>query len=389
MRLAILGTRGIPARYGGFETFAEMIATSLAAFGVDVTVFCPAPSQRHDATYRGVTLKYVVSLRLRSLSETVWDVLCFWKARKGYDVVYMLGVGAGFAAWIPRLHGAAVWINPDGLEWKRKKWMWLQRMYLAAAEALSVRFATRIIADSEAIAEYLREKYEKEKKITTISYGAVIPARPPDRALITKWRLSLRSYYIVVCRLEPENHVLEIIEGFEASRSSRQLVIVGDIGKHTSYIQGLVRHQSNQVRFLGTIYDKDELSALRYYACAYVHGHSVGGTNPSLLEAMACSSLVMAHDNPFNREVLGACGLYWSTPRGVTAMINAVDELHVDADTRRKQAVEIIRCQYTWEQVTTAYADALQDLCFAGDGIVVNELHAKVLRQKQKLTGEH
>ena len=369
MRLAILGTRGIPAQYGGFETFAEQLATHLARRGISVTVFCPAAVSRPDAKYCGVTLKYVKSPRLGSFSETVWDVWCFWAARRGYDVVYMLGVGAGFAAWIPRIYGSEVWINSDGVEWKRKKWGWLQRAYLVAAEAVSVLFATKIIADAVAIAEYLRKRYPGLNKVSTIAYGADIPSIQPSLELLTNWRISPANYYLVVCRLEPENHVLEIVEGFERSKSGKQLVIVGDIERHDAYVQTLLHHRSERIRFVGAVYDKDKLNTLRLFACAYLHGHSVGGTNPSLLEAMACSSLVIAHDNQFNREVLGPCGLYWSTREGVASMVDAIDELRVNATRRKKMALKIVRNRYSWEKVSDAYLAILHE---ARHRVVVN-----------------
>jgi len=360
--LAILGTRGIPARYGGFETFAEQLASCLVQRGVSVTVFCPTASGKPDHTYLGATLRYVKSPRLGCFSETVWDVRCLWRARREFDVVYMLGVGAGFAAWIPRLYGATVWINTDGVEWKRRKWRWPQRAYLAVAEALSVLFATRIIADADSITKYLRERYPGLRKLSTIAYGADIPAHEPHRELLDKWELKAGTYYLVVCRLEPENHILEIVEGFKQSKSRKLLVIIGDIRNNNSYVQSLLRHQSEQILFLGTIYDQAVLRAFRSYACAYLHGHSVGGTNPSLLEAMACSSLVIAHDNAFNREVLGDCGLYWSTRQDVASMLDAVDESRVNARHRKKSAAEIIRSRYTWSQIANSYLAALEEV---------------------------
>jgi len=151
------------------------------------------------------------------------------------------------------------------------------------------------------------------------------------------------------------------MKGFEKSKSPRRLVILGNIENCNSYLQTVLRHKSNRILFLGTIYDKDKLNTLRYYARAYLHGHSVGGTNPSLLEAMACSNLIIAHDNPFNREVLGDSGLYWSTPEEVASIVDAVDELRVDAAYRKKMAVEIIRTRYSWERIADAYLSALQD----------------------------
>ncbi|MGB9031961.1 MAG: DUF1972 domain-containing protein [Acidobacteriaceae bacterium] len=358
--IAILGTRGIPARYGGFETFAEHLAARLADRGVDVTVFCPSASPKSSETYRGVTLRFVRFPNAGKYSEMIWDGRCYCVARRGYDVVYMLGLAGAYAAWVPRLFGTEVWVNTDGVEWKRTKFNWPQRAYLAVAEALSALFATRIIADAAAIATYLRRRYPGLKRISTIAYGADLPASRPDQSLIDKWNLQADGYYIVVCRLEPENHLREIIEGFEQSSSSLPLIILGGIENPNPYVQKLLEHSSARVRFIGTVYDKDVLAALRFYCRAYLHGHSVGGTNPSLLEAMACSNLIIAHDNPFNREVLQDFGLFFTTRADLAAAINAIDSAQVDIQQLRHQAHERIRASYQWSQVADNYLTLLK-----------------------------
>ena len=360
IELAILGTRGIPARYGGFETFAEQLATRLASRGVNVTVFCPAPLPKSDEMYRGVTLKFVKFPALGKYSEMFWDARCFCVARRRFDIVYMLGLGGAFAAWVPRLFGAAVWVNTDGIEWKRTKFTWPQRAYLAAAEALSVLFASRVMADADAIAEYLRRRYPGLRKVSTIAYGANVPAEEPNRKLIEEWDLQPGGYYIVVCRLEPENHLLEIVEGFELSDSSLPLVVLGNIENPNAYVRTLLAHGCGRVRFMGTVYDRKKLEALRYYAQGYIHGHSVGGTNPSLLEAMACSNLVIAHDNPFNREVLGDSGLYFATRSELASTVNAVDRNQVEADIRRQKAAQIVKSKYNWDQIASAYFELIE-----------------------------
>jgi glycosyltransferase involved in cell wall biosynthesis len=361
IRLAILGTRGIPAHYGGFETFAEQLATRLAKCGVEVTVFCPTRARQNDATFQGVTLRYVTTPPLRQFSELVWDVMCLWGARSDFDVVYMLGVGAGFAAWIPRIFGSAVWINSDGVEWKRAKWTLIQRAYLAVAEALSILFASRIVADAETIAEYLHKRYPRLKKVSTIAYGADVPSDRPSQQLLNDWNLRPNGYYLIVCRLEPENNVLEILQGFERAKSLLPLIILGSIENPSTYVRRLLENGSDRIRFAGTVYDRDQLNSLRHHARAYLHGHSVGGTNPSLLEAMACSNLVIAHDNPFNREVLGDSGLHWSTCEELTSIINAVDEFRVDIETRRQRAAEIIRSRYQWDHIADIYLESLRN----------------------------
>ena len=360
MNLAILGTRGIPARYGGFETFAEQLSTRLVGKGADVTVFCPSDSSRPDEQFQGVTLRFVTSPRAGAFTQILWDAKCFWAARRGFDVVYMLGVGASFAAWLPRLFGSAVWINSDGLEWKRSKWSIPQRAYLALAEALSVCFASRIIADSAAIARYLRSRYVSLKRVSTIAYGAEIPSPERDCSALGEWGLAPDEYYLVVCRLEPENHLSEIVEGFERSPAKLPLVILGNIENPNDYVQDLLARRSSKVRFLGTVYDSGKLASLRCNARGYFHGHSVGGTNPSLLEAMACSSLVIAHDNEFNREVLEDSGLYFTTSDTLAKLIASIDAGEVNVAALRQRAAEIIHRRYLWSQVTDAYFELLK-----------------------------
>ncbi|MGA8729421.1 MAG: DUF1972 domain-containing protein [Terracidiphilus sp.] len=360
LKLAILGTRGIPARYGGFETFAEELAVRLVSRGASVTVFCPAHSTKSDETYRGVTLRFVRFPALGKYSEMFWDAICFCKARRQFDVVYMLGLGGAFAAWVPRLFGAAVWINTDGIEWKRTKFTKPQRAYLALAEALSVLFATRIIADSAAIAAYLRERYPRLKRVSTIAYGAEFPSTEPDQKLIEEWDLLPDAYYIVVCRLEPENHVLEIVEGFGRSNSTLPLVVIGNVENPNAYVRRLLGYQSARVRFKGTVFDRKRLEALRFYARGYMHGHSVGGTNPSLLEAMACSNLVIAHDNPFNRETLGEFSIFFKTAAELTSAVNHIDAGKVDKSVLRIGARDRVGERYLWDQIAESYLALLR-----------------------------
>jgi glycosyltransferase involved in cell wall biosynthesis len=339
VKLAILGSRGIPARYGGYETFAEQLGIRLAQKGIQVTVFCPANSPKEDSLYQGVNLRYVVEPKIGAFTQIMWDVKCFCLARHEFDVVYMLGVGASFSAWIPRIFGTKVWINTDGLEWKRSKWNLLQRVYLWLAEAMAVLLATRVIS--------------------TIAYGAQIPASNPSLELLQPWSLNPDGYYVVVCRLEPENHVREIILGFEQSNSKVPLIILGNIREPNRYVQSLLELSSDRVRFIGTVYDADRLAALRFYSRGYIHGHSVGGTNPSLLEAMACGNLIIAHDNCFNREVLGDCGQYFRDSSGLCAIVNAVDKGQICRDEVRLCAVSRIQERYQWNQIADQYWELL------------------------------
>ena len=251
-KIAILGTRGIPAHYGGFETFAERLATRLAARGVDVTVFCPTPFPKDNERFHGVTLKFVRFPELGKYSEMVWDGRCFCEARRGYDVVYMLGLGGAYAAWV-RFFGAEVWVNTDGVGWERTKFNWPQRAYLAIAEALSVLFATRVIADSGAIAAYLRRRYPGLKRVSTIAYGADIPSERPHETLIEEWGLEPDGYYIIVCRLEPEITWLTmgVCSRTPHPDNSRQYRQPESLRPDTPARRG------DRIRFLGTVYNRE------------------------------------------------------------------------------------------------------------------------------------
>lgn len=360
MKIAILGTRGIPASHGGFETFAEEISTRLAAMGHDMTVVCPADAPRADDIYRGVRLTYIKLPKRGIFSQLLWDAKCFVLSSGRYDIAYMLGTGGAFTAWVPRLFGTAVWINTDGIEWKRTKWNIWGRAYVVLAEALSALFSTLVISDSRAIGDYLRQRYRGIARTHTIAYGAYPLEGEAGTEQLQQWDLQAGQYYIVVCRLEPENHVLEIVRGYEQSHSPYPLVILGNIENPNAHVRELLRHRSNKVRFAGTVYDQQRLVQLRFHARGYLHGHSVGGTNPSLLEAMACSNLVLAHDNVFNREVLGDSGMFFQTEKDLAVAIDAVDEGRIAVDRLRQAAYRRVCNCYRWEQIAEAYDRLIQ-----------------------------
>ena len=361
-RIAILGTRGIPARYGGFETFAEELAVRLAQRGHEVTVYCEKDTSHcGEANYQGVRLKYITAPSLGPLSIVWFDTCCMLKAVRCHDVLYLLGYGAGSFTWIPRLLGTPIWMNMDGLEWRRLKWPWYGKLYLRLNEWCAAKFTSVMIADAEGIRRHLRESYGESNTIAMIPYGAELIEIPPDSKYLTSLGLSPKNYYLVVCRLEPENHIREIIEGFNLADTHRELVIVGDIDTDTPYVRELKQLTGSQVRFIGTCYEKPKLRALRYYAYAYFHGHSVGGTNPSLLEAMGCANAVIAHDNRFNREVAADCAKYFTSPAEIPQIVSSL-ESGPDLETMRAIAKERIRTIYSWERITDLYEELFSKL---------------------------
>lgn len=363
MRLAILGTRGIPARYGGFETFAEKLAEGLAARGHDVAVYCEAGKAPIATECCGARLKYVAALALGPFTTIAYDAMCLWDARRDFDVVYMLGYGAAPFCVLPRLWGTEVWINPDGIEWARAKWNFFGRAYLRMMEWVSLRVASRMIADANAIAANLAARHGKLRACTTIAYGCEIVETIPKADLLSEWMLKPHAYYLLVCRLERENHVLEILKAFQRSKSSRKLVVVGNHNAKTKYVKQILEVRDSRIRMIGTVYDQKKLTALRAHAFAYVHGHSVGGTNPSLLEAMGCGNLVLAHDNPFNRETLGAGGKFFSDGDELTQAIKSVERLpQSELDELREAARRRARANYRWEDVIERYAELLEEM---------------------------
>jgi len=369
LRVAILGTKGIPANYGGFETFAEQLAVRLVARGHQVTVYAEsdggAPA---DTFHQGVRVRYRRRPHWGAASVLAYDCASLWDARRGYDLVYMLGYGAAWACWWPRVFGTPVWINVDGLEWARSKWGRVARAYLRCMEWLATKAATRLIADAQAISQRMRSVYPRSAPTSFIAYGAQeVRAQDVDPQALSAWGLAPGGYLLVVARPEPENHVLEIIQGYLLHGGSLPLVIVGSVTDATPYQRQLKALASERVRLLGGVYDTAKLHSLRVHAAAYLHGHSVGGTNPSLLEALACGSPVIAHDNPFNREVAQGVADYFQTPAQLAQCLQRLAaRSRDDLASLRQGARDIIASRYTWDGVTEAYEQLMLAECGAG-----------------------
>jgi len=364
LKVAILGSRGIPAKYGGFETFAEQIAIRLAASGVDVTVFCESDGTDDIAeTYSGVRLEHVRRRSLGPLSTVAFDAQCLWAARRRFDIVYMLGYGAAAFCLVPRLWGTHVWINMDGLEWARSKWSGIGRAYLRLMEWVAVKVASVVVADAEGIREDLVRRHGPIPNCKVLAYGTDTPDVHKLSAPNSESSgVQPGSYYLVVCRMEPENHVAEIVEGFLQAKTGRRLTIVGDVNLPTPYARKLREINEPRVVMLGAVYDRTKLDEIRAGAHAYLHGHSVGGTNPSLLEAMSVGNVIVAHDNVFNREVTAGNGLFFRDAAGVAQCIESIEAL---PEARRAEWVRLgmqrARSVYSWEKITEQYLSAFHD----------------------------
>lgn len=316
LRISIIGSRGIPARYGGFETLVEELAPRLVERGHRVTVYCrrgytgDAPPE----SYRGVRLvstPYVHVRSLETLSHELTSILHSFRER--VDAYYFLGTrGSPWYLLVKPTRRHAV-VHTDGLEWMRRKWGPTGRRYLRFSEGLAARVAADVlVTDAEAMRSYYQDTYGRES--TCIPYGARVIDDPTPGSL-ERWGLASGAYDLVVCRLEPENNVDLIVRAHQRSGSDRELIVVGD-GRYDSAYQHALRRLegAGHVRFLGAVYDGvDDLYA---GARCYLHGHEVGGMNPGLLRAMGAGACVLALDTPFNREALGKAGRLWRKDRG-------------------------------------------------------------------------
>lgn len=246
-------------------------------------------------------------------------------------------------------------MNMDGIAWRRTKWSRFAKRYLRLMELIAAHSATRLIADAQAIADHLTTSYSIDpQKVQVIEYGAYPIDVPPSIAALQRFGLTPQEYYLVVCRLESENHVREIIEGYLASGTTWGLVIVGDHTTDTAYARSLLAAGGDRVRFVGTIFDQEVLTALRYHCRAYIHGHSVGGTNPSLLEAMACGNYVVAHDNAFNREVTQNRCAYFTKANDVTHVLQNLETKGIPTGVCEYLRA-LIEQKYNWEKITDQY----------------------------------
>ena len=353
MKIAIVGTRGIPARYGGFETFAEELSIRLAELGTDITVFCDKDSC-NSSKYKNVNLVFVTCTKTHN--PILYYLNSIVKALKHYDIIYVTGTGGSYFYIFNIFTNKIIITNNDGIEYNRAKWNSIKKAYIYFSEFLAVKLSNHIIADSNGIYDYLTKKYPKAKnKIKVIEYGSYINEEECDSNILSKYKLIHKGYYLVVARLEPENNIDIIIKGFLNSNSQHKLIVIGNI-LINEYNKALLKTADSRVVFLGGIYDKIELKNLRKGCLAYFHGHSAGGTNPSLLEAMANSNYIFAHDNVFNREVTDNLADYFMNPEDVKNIVNSFEKKNDDEKNGvKKQMLNRIKNYYNWERISFEY----------------------------------
>ncbi len=360
LKVAIVGTRGIPNRYGGFEQFAEYLAVGLYERGHEVGVYLPDFHDYQEDTFKGVQLHRIGSpeKHIGAAANFLYDYFSLRDAiRRGYEIVLECGYGTSAPSLaLTHLGRCIVVTNMDGLEWRRAKWSRPVQRLTRWFEAMAVRNSHALVSDNVGIQDYLKEAYGAES--TYIPYGADIVLNP-SADVLAPFDVVPGAYQLAVARLEPENNLEMICDGHRASGCGMPLLVIGN--DRTAY-GGFLRNCYQDVpsiHFLGAIYEKRTLDALRHHARIYFHGHSVGGTNPSLLEAMGCGAFIAAHDNSFNRTVVGEGALYFAGP-GDVAGILAADLGGLQG--YRGANIARIREEFNWDFIIESYERLFLDL---------------------------
>lgn len=363
MKIALLGTRGVPAQYGGFETAVEEIGARLASRGYEVTVYCRNPDQTMKA-YRGMHLVNAPAIKHRvteTLSHTAIST-AHAIIREHPDVVVMLNAGNAPLLKPLALAKIPTAIHLDGLESRRAKWRGMGARYYRWAERAAVRWGNIVIADAQAIADYVHNQYART--CVVIPYGAAVvnPAthRLPDVGV------AAQAYHLIVARLEPENHVLDAVQAYRQSQESLPLVVVGSAPYAQWYIDK-VRDAAGadaRIRLVGSIYDAELLDQLYGHARTYIHGHSVGGTNPSLLRAMGAGAPVLAFDVEFNHEVTNGQALFWADVPALTELLDQISAGTLDPCLSELSTLGQSRVgeHYQWDAVTDSYENVIRRL---------------------------
>lgn len=353
MNIAIAGTRGIPARYGGFETFAEELATRLVSRGHRVTVYGRSHNVRHrERTYRGVRLVVLPTIPTKHLDTVAHTFLSMVHSLfQAYDVMLVCNAANAVFTWMPRIAGVPVALNVDGIERMRRKWGFSGRVFYRVSEFLATVLPTVIVTDAGVIRDYFQEKLGAGSVM--IAYGADA-VRTESTDFIHSLGLRPREYLLYVSRLEPENNAHQVIEAYGRVDTDRPMVIVGDAPYARRYIEQLRRTADPRVRFTGAIYGERYLE-LRSHAYAYVQATEVGGTHPALLEAMAAGNCILARDTPEHREVLASTGLYYNDVSGLEGRMAEILADPARAERLGELAAARVRSLYSWDRIVDEY----------------------------------
>jgi glycosyltransferase involved in cell wall biosynthesis len=368
LSIAIIGTRGVPPVYGGFETFAAELGTRLAARGHDVTVYCRASLYRGEgSSWNGVTRIELPAIRHKYFETVSHSLLSALDAfRRSFDVAIVCNAANAFVLPLLRVGRTPVAINVDGIERNRRKWNALGRFVYLMGEAFSAHFADRVIADAEVIARYYRNQFAIDPDV--LAYGSGFPEEA-DSDVLARFGLEKRRYVLYVSRFEPENNPEAVVAAYADVRGSVPLVMVGDAPYADALIKRLETTTDSRVLFPGALYGPD-YRTLQRNALVYIQATEVGGTHPALIEAMSSGGAVLANDTPENREVGGDAVRYFRLGSGqtLTALLQESLDDPGALDVYRTMARDRARSTYDWSVVTDRYESLLFEVARAGVG---------------------
>lgn len=361
MKIGILGTRGIPNYHGGFEQFAEFFSIFLANKGHEVYVYSSNNHPFKEKMFKGVKILHQKDPenKIGTMGQFIYDLNCILDSRKRkFDIILQLGYTSSsiWYRFLPK--HAKIVTNMDGLEWKRSKYSKPVQLFLLYAEKLGIKSSDYLISDSIGIQEYIQSKYNKNSKY--IAYGADVFTNP-NATILQKYDVVVNGYNMLIARLEPENNIEIILDGISKSENKTPFLVVGkhNVNAFGTYLKQKYKHDTN-IRFVGGIYNLEALNNLRYFSKLYFHGHSVGGTNPSLLEAMASNALIVANNNIFNKSILKDDAFYFDNSEDVCALSNKLSkkEYHSLLENNKNK----IETKFSWDIINEQYLDLMQQV---------------------------
>ena len=364
LKVCILGAKGYPYVYGGYDTMVKELGERLQKRGVEVRVYCHRSLfKEKPSEVNGIKLIYMPAVETKILTQLTHSFFsmihaCF----SDVDVIFVVNSANGPFGLISRIFRKPTAINVDGLEWLRPKWKGFGSKYFFWASKMATKFYDQIINDSDEMRRIYLDLFKTDSKV--IAYGAN-PSFDSDPAKLQKWNLKKEGYYLIVGRLVPDNNADLIIAGFIQSDTKRKLVIVGDVPYQDSYAEGLKSMQDERLLFTGYVTDPEELKALYHNCYAYFHGHEYGGTNPAMLKALGYGCAILALDTPFNQEMLqnGKHGWYFSkNPDSVSKLISKAENNPEELAGLRLTARNGLTQKYNWDFVTEQYLEVFKEL---------------------------
>tara|TARA_B100000767_G_scaffold106448_1_gene102199 strand:+ start:5038 stop:6138 length:1101 start_codon:yes stop_codon:yes gene_type:complete len=355
MKIAILGTRGIPNNYGGFEQCAEFLSVGLVEKGNQVTVYSPDFHPYKEKYYKGVSIIRKKSLKYflgNSASNFIYDYLCFKDAvRKDFDIILELGLITSSLSIIFCNHKNKIIVtNLDGLEWKRSKWNMIIQKTTKMLEKYGVMHSDYLIADNIGIKNYIYDEYNRNSEF--IPYGAIGNITPNSNCLI-EFGLEPDNYLLTIARLEPENNLEMMFQAYIDSKIKVPYFVIGNhLTEYGDFLKD--KYRGNDIFFLGGIFNKQYLDNIRYFSRYYLHGHSVGGTNPALIEAMASNTLILAHDNDFNRSVVKENAYYFKSASILSEILNDIEITNTKTEFTKNNITRVDEF-YRWPIIVNQY----------------------------------